>query len=129
MPGRGAGTVVTVARPEQRESRPEDGQVRRADAARLIGPARPPAGINYRHIIDSLLRKPGGFRDYRYREALFPGLVFRQAWEQLNAWYAPRRADLIYLRILHLAAQTLESAVPAPYRCCWTATSTSPSAK
>jgi hypothetical protein len=82
-----------------------------ATLARLIGPERHLAGINYRHVIDSLLRKPGGFRDYRYREALFPGLVFRQAWEQLNAWYAPRRADLIYLRILRLAAQTLESEV------------------
>lgn len=78
---------------------------------RLVGDER--QGINYRHIIDSLLRKPGGFRDYRYREALFPGLVFRQVWERLNTWYSPRRADLIYLRILHLAAQTLESEVAA----------------
>jgi len=82
-----------------------------ATLARLIGQERQPAGINYRHVIDSLLRKPGGFRDYRYREALFPCLVFRQAWEQFNTWYAPRRADLIYLRILRLAAQTLESEV------------------
>ena len=64
--------------------------------------------INYRHVITSLLRKPGGFRDYRYREDLFPSLVFRQAWERLQTWYAPRQADLCYLRILHLAARTLE---------------------
>jgi len=64
--------------------------------------------INYRHLIDTLLRKPGGFRDYRYREDLFPTLIFRRAWEQLNQWYAPRQADLIYLRILRLAARTLE---------------------
>jgi hypothetical protein len=67
--------------------------------------------VNYRHIIDTLLRKPGGFRDYRYREALFPCLIFRQAWEQLEGWYAPRKADLIYLRVLHLAARTMESEV------------------
>jgi len=84
-----------------------------ATLPRLLGPDQQPAGINYRHVIDSLLRKPGGFRDYRYREALFPCLVFRQAWERLNTWYAPRRADLIYLRILRLAAQTLESEVAA----------------
>jgi len=42
--------------------------------------------VNYRHVIDSLLRKPGGFRDYRYRDDLFPSLVFRRAWEQLNHW-------------------------------------------
>jgi hypothetical protein len=67
--------------------------------------------LNYRHLIDSLLRKPGGFRDYRYREALFPSLVFRQAWDSLNQWYAPRKADLIYLRLLRLAARRLESDV------------------
>jgi hypothetical protein len=69
--------------------------------------------INYRHLIDSLLRKPGGFRRYRFRDDLFPRLIFRRAWEQLNQWYPPRRADLIYLRVLHLAARTLESDVAA----------------
>jgi hypothetical protein len=67
--------------------------------------------VNYRHVIDSLLRKPGGFRDYRYREDLFPSLIFRQAWEQLNQWQSPRKADLAYLRILRLAARTTESDV------------------
>lgn len=67
--------------------------------------------INYRHIIGTLLRKPGGFRNYRYRDALFPRQLFRRAWEQLNEWYAPRRADLIYLQVLNLAAQTWESEV------------------
>jgi hypothetical protein len=67
--------------------------------------------VNYRHVIDTLLRKPGGFRDYRYRDDLFPRLIFRQAWEQLGQWYAPRKADLIYLRVLHLAARTLEQEV------------------
>jgi hypothetical protein len=60
-----------------------------------------------------LLRKPGGFGQYRYREALFPSLVFQQAWEKLNQWYAPRKADLIYLRILRLAARYLECDVAA----------------
>ena len=78
---------------------------------RLVG--QQPHHINYRHLIDTLLRKPGGFRRYRFREDLFPQLVFRQAWEQLNQWHSPRRADIIYLRILHLAARTLESDVAA----------------
>jgi hypothetical protein len=78
-------------------------------APRLIGQNR--VQLNYRHLVDSLLRKPGGFRDYRYREALFPTPLFRQAWENLNQWHAPRKADLIYLRVLRLAAQTLESEV------------------
>lgn len=74
--------------------------------ARLVGNNK--HAINYRHLIDSLLRKPGGFRNYRYREEMFPRLIFRQSWDQLNQWYSPRKADLIYLRILHLAARTLE---------------------
>jgi hypothetical protein len=77
--------------------------------SRLVGQNK--QQINYRHLIETLLRKPGGFRDYRYREALFPTVVFRQAWEQLNQWYSPRKADLIYLRVLRLAAHTLESEV------------------
>jgi hypothetical protein len=76
---------------------------------RLVG--RHKHHINYRHLINTLLRKPGGFRNYRYRDELFPSLVFRQAWEQLGQWYAPRKADLIYLRVLSLAARTLESDV------------------
>lgn len=80
-------------------------------APRLIGQNR--AHLNYRHLVDSLLRKPGGFRDYRYREVLFPTAIFRQAWETLNRWHSPRKADLIYLRLLRLAAQTLESEVAA----------------
>jgi hypothetical protein len=87
------------------------GRQRVATLPRVVGQQR--QQINYRHVIDSLLRKPGGFRDYRYREALFPRLVFRQAWDCFNTWYAPRPADLIYLRILRLAAQTLESEVAA----------------
>jgi len=69
--------------------------------------------VNYRHVIDSLLRKPGGFRDYRYRDDLFPSLVFRRAWECLNQWQSPRKADLTYLRILRLAARKMESEVAA----------------
>jgi len=80
-------------------------------APRLIGQNR--YHLNYRHLVDSLLRKPGGFRDYRYRDALFPTSIFRQAWETLNRWHSPRKADLIYLRILRLAARLLESEVAA----------------
>jgi len=67
--------------------------------------------INYRHVIDSLLRKPGGFRNYRYRDDLFPQAVFRQAWEALERHLPPRKADLAYLRILKQAALGLEADV------------------
>jgi hypothetical protein len=78
---------------------------------RLIGQKQ--HHVNYRHVIDSLIRKPGGFRDYRYRDDLFPALVFRRAWERLNQWQSPRKADIAYLRILRLAAREMESEVAA----------------
>jgi hypothetical protein len=78
---------------------------------RLIGSRK--HHVDYHHLIETLLRKPGAFRNYRYRDDLFPALVFRQAWEQLGQWYAPRKADLTYLRILNLAARTLECDVAA----------------
>jgi hypothetical protein len=43
------------------------------------------ARIDYRHIIGSLVRKPGAFAAYRYREELFPSLTFRQAYDALRA--------------------------------------------
>lgn len=68
-----------------------------------------PARIDYRHVIWSLLRKPGAFTRYRYREELFPSLTFRRAYDALQTW--TERADVEYVRILHLAASTMESAV------------------
>lgn len=69
--------------------------------------------INYRHVIDWLVRKPGAFAEYRFREDLFPSLVFRRAYDRLCQNCSMRTADLEYLRILRQAATTLESQVEA----------------
>ena len=66
--------------------------------------------IDYRHVIWSLVRKPGAFARYRYREELFPSLVFRRAYDSLVDARG-ERADVEYLRILHLAASTMETLV------------------
>jgi hypothetical protein len=66
--------------------------------------------IDYRHMIWSLVRKPGAFARYQFREALFPTLTFRRAYDALCA-HAGGRADVEYVRILHLAASTSEAAV------------------
>ena len=66
--------------------------------------------IDYRHLIWSLVRKPGAFARYRYREGLFPTVVFRQAYDALVTRHGSR-ADVEYVRILHLAASTSERAV------------------
>ena len=69
--------------------------------------------INYRHVIWSLVRKPGAFRLFKYREDMFPSPTFRRCYDALSKMYEERRASLEYLRILHLAASTLESEVEA----------------
>jgi len=69
--------------------------------------------VNYRHVIWWLLRKPGAFPRYRYREDLFPTLVFAQAYDALTAALSPRDADIEYLRVLYRAATTMESEVEA----------------
>jgi transposase len=68
--------------------------------------------IDYRHVIWSLVRKPGAFAAYRYREDLFPSLVFRRAYDALRERRGDR-ADVEYVRLLHLAASTGEHAVEA----------------
>jgi transposase len=69
-------------------------------------------GIDYRHLAHSLVRKPGAFRRYVYREALFPTLTFRRAYDVL-AERSEKWADLEYVRILYLAATTMECEVEA----------------
>jgi hypothetical protein len=68
--------------------------------------------IDYRHVIGSLVRKPGAFAQYRFKEELFPTLTFRQAYDALCAFRGDR-ADVDYVRILYLAATTMQSEVEA----------------
>ncbi len=66
--------------------------------------------IQYQHLIWSLVRKPGAFAAYRYREELFPTTTFRLAYDQLGQ-VSNLRADREYVRVLHLAASTSEAEV------------------
>src|SRR5207245_5469775 len=68
--------------------------------------------IEYRHVIDGLVRKPGAFADYRYRSDLFPSSRFRLAYDVL-LMQQPERAAKEYLGILQLAARESESGVEA----------------
>ncbi len=67
--------------------------------------------INYRHIIDSLVRKPGAFENYRYRNELFPTSRFRIAYDNLKKRHAHSIAVKQYLNILYLAAHESETGV------------------
>lgn len=66
--------------------------------------------INYRHIIDWLVRKPGAFENYRYRDELFPTSRFRMAYDYLKQHNA-LKASHEYLEILYMAARENESLV------------------
>jgi len=76
---------------------------------RLIGAGK--HAVNYRHVIDSLARKPGAFENYQYREDMFPTSHFRMAYDWLCEDRSPRAAAREYLKILQLAARESQDAV------------------
>jgi hypothetical protein len=69
------------------------------------------AVIDYRHIIQALLRKPGAFARYRHREELFPDATYRRAHDKLVRDHGQRPGELEYLRLLKLTAELGHSAV------------------
>jgi len=107
VPSRLIGTTVLV------RVRAEGLEVYHGTAHLLTIPRLPGHGqhrIDYRHVIWSLVRKPGAFAQYRYRDDLFPSLTFRRAYDALIAAQIAR-ADRDYVRLLHLAAGTSEGDV------------------
>ena len=66
--------------------------------------------IDYRHVIDWLVRKPGAFARYVYREDMYPTVTYRRAYDALQV-QRETRADREYVRLLHLASREGESRV------------------
>lgn len=60
--------------------------------------------IDYRHLIDQLIKKPGAFKNYIYKDAMFPTLAFRLTWENLLEAHDNRKACREYVGILKEAA-------------------------
>ena len=71
--------------------------------------------VDYRHIIEWLVRKPGAFENYRYKEDLFPTSRFRMAYDAFEE-ALPAHAVKEYLKILKLAADEGEAAVDEALR-------------
>jgi transposase len=71
--------------------------------------------INYRHIIHSLVKKPGAFAHYRFQASLFPRLIFRVAYDELQR-QQPVQAEREYLQLLKLAAEESEEQVATVLR-------------
>jgi len=114
VPSRLIGEFVRVRVHEDRIEVDYGGQ-RQMTAPRLRG--RNGHCINYRHVIWSLVKKPGAFERYKYKEDLFPSLAFRRAYDALQTPHRGIEGDLDYIRILHLAASTMEADVEAALEC------------
>lgn len=81
-----------------------------SEVARLpLGKGDRGAVIDFRHVIGHLLRKPGAFAGYRWREEMFPSPVYRAAYDHLERTTA--EAQRRYLEILKVAADEGQSAV------------------
>ena len=87
----------------------QHGDVEVQKMPRLVGSGK--HAINYRHVIDSLVRKPGAFANYQYREDMFPTSHFRMAFDALCADHTESVATREYLKILQLAAKESQDAV------------------
>ena len=89
------------------------GQKKVEELPRLRGRAK--HRVDYRHIIEWLVRKPGAFENYRYKEDLFPTSRFRMAYDALQET-SSGQAVKEYLKILKLAAEEGETPVDEALR-------------
>lgn len=70
------------------------------------GSVRRAKSIDYRHVIDSLVKKPMAFYKSVHREALLPTEVYKNIWQLLSEKLASREASQLMVGILALAAKT-----------------------
>jgi len=59
--------------------------------------------VDYRHIIESLRRKPGAFANCQYKDQLFPSDIYITAYELFKSKYNELRADKEYIEIVYFA--------------------------
>ena len=68
---------------------------------RLIGTGQ--VAFDYCDVIDSLVRKPGGFVNYRYRDYMFPTITFRKAFDVVVVQLGEQAGVKCYLKLLYMA--------------------------
>lgn len=61
--------------------------------------------IDYRHLIDTLVKKPQAFRFSQMRDDLLPTPDYREIWQHVDSTLEPHEACRYIVRLLHLAAQ------------------------
>lgn len=82
--------------------------LRRERATRGAG-MRHAKGIDYRHLVAALQRKPGAFARWVLRDAVFPREVYRRTWERLVDSVPERAACKTMVGLLVLAAEGHEA--------------------
>jgi hypothetical protein len=60
--------------------------------------------IDYRHVIDSLVKKPGAFLNSQLRDDLLPNAQYRQIWQTLTSLMPSRDASRLIVGLLYIAA-------------------------
>jgi hypothetical protein len=70
---------------------------------RLVGKGS--ENVDFRHVIDSLVRKPGAFANYRYREHMYPTMELRKAFDHFVERLGEGEGTRVYLRLLLLSKQ------------------------
>ena len=60
-------------------------------------------GVNYRHVIRSLQRKPMALKDWVHRDQLFPRDAYRRVYDEVTAKHGDRRACRVAVALLALA--------------------------
>ena len=60
--------------------------------------------VDYRHVIDSLVKKPGAFRYSQLRDDLLPTPDYHRIWQYVDGTLNPHDACRYIVRLLHLAA-------------------------
>jgi hypothetical protein len=60
--------------------------------------------VNYRHVIGSLIKKPGGFRGWQLHNDIFPNENYKYIWEHVDKTMGHNDASKFILGLLHLAA-------------------------
>jgi hypothetical protein len=69
------------------------------------GQLRRARNIDYRHMIESLIKKPMAFYHSQLRDAMLPNEDYRQIWLYLSQEFASREASKIMVGLLGIAAK------------------------
>lgn len=65
--------------------------------------------VNYKHVIDALVKKPLAFRCSQWRDELLPNEDYRSLWQYVNGNMKADDACRYIVRVLHLASKSASS--------------------